>query len=89
MRERGRRCLVMQTDISQEDQVDELVAKTMEEFGRIDIVVNNAATRRDGDVDGDDDTGGVPDDPGHQPDRRIHADAEGGSGDAGAAVGDE
>ena len=43
VREQGRRCLVMQTDISQEDQVDDLVAKTMEEFGRIDIVVNNAA----------------------------------------------
>ena len=43
VRERGRKCLVMQTDISQEDQVDELVAKTMEEFGRIDIIVNNAA----------------------------------------------
>ena len=43
VRERGRRCLVMQTDVSQENQIDELVSKTMEEFGRIDIVVNNAA----------------------------------------------
>ena len=43
VRERGRRCLVVQTDVSQEDQVDELISKTMDEFGRIDILVNNAA----------------------------------------------
>ena len=43
VRECGRRCLVVQTDVSQEDQIDALVSQTMEEFGRIDIVVNNAA----------------------------------------------
>ena len=88
VRERGRRCLVMQTDVSQEDQIDDLVAKTMEEFGRIDIVVNNAAR------------GGMAmwtetttleeyrTHSGHQPDWGVHADAEGGAGDARPGVGE-
>ena len=35
--------LVVATDVSDEDQVAALVAATMERFGRIDILVNNAA----------------------------------------------
>jgi NAD(P)-dependent dehydrogenase (short-subunit alcohol dehydrogenase family) len=41
-----RRGLVVPTDISQVSQIDELIAKTVEAFGRIDIVVNNAGVTR-------------------------------------------
>lgn len=37
-----RRCLTIATDVRQEDQVQNMVAKTLDEFGRIDILVNNA-----------------------------------------------
>jgi 3-oxoacyl-[acyl-carrier protein] reductase len=40
--ELGRRALVIQADVSQEDQVQALVGRTLAEFGRIDILVNNA-----------------------------------------------
>jgi len=40
----GRRCLAVQTDVSQRTDVDNLVQKTIDEFGFIDILVNNAAT---------------------------------------------
>lgn len=39
----GRPCLVVQTDVRQPDQVNEMVRRTVEEFGRLDILVNNAA----------------------------------------------
>jgi citronellol/citronellal dehydrogenase len=39
----GRRALAVRCDISQEAQVDVLACCTLEEFGRIDILVNNAA----------------------------------------------
>ena len=42
----GREVLTLQTDITREDQVRELVAQTVERFGHIDIPVNNAATER-------------------------------------------
>ena len=38
--------LTLQTDITEEDQVQEMVAQTVERFGHIDILVNNAATER-------------------------------------------
>ena len=38
----GRRALAIQTDVSSFDSVKQAVANTLEEFGRIDIVVNNA-----------------------------------------------
>ena len=38
----GRRCLAIPTDVSQSAQVDELIAKTIDEFGRLDILINNA-----------------------------------------------
>ena len=38
----GARCLVVQTDVTQQDQVDNLVTKTVEEYGKVDILVNNA-----------------------------------------------
>ena len=36
-------CLVISTDMSQPDQVRRMVEQTIERFGRIDILVNNAA----------------------------------------------
>ena len=36
------RALPVVTDITKPEQVDELVSTTIEEFGRIDIMVNNA-----------------------------------------------
>ncbi len=40
----GGRVLVQPTDVTQEDQVQRLIARTLEEFGRIDVLVNNAGT---------------------------------------------
>jgi NAD(P)-dependent dehydrogenase (short-subunit alcohol dehydrogenase family) len=42
----GREVLALQTDITREDQVREMVEQTVKQFGRIDILVNNAATDR-------------------------------------------
>ncbi|MDQ6596510.1 SDR family oxidoreductase [Bacillus salipaludis] len=41
--EEGRRCLLFSGDIGSEDYCKEVVNKTIEEFGKIDILVNNAA----------------------------------------------
>lgn len=38
----GRRALPVQCDVTDAAQLDALVARTMEEFGRIDLLVNNA-----------------------------------------------
>lgn len=38
----GRRSLAIKTDVTKEEQVAELVSRTLGEFGRIDILVNNA-----------------------------------------------
>jgi NAD(P)-dependent dehydrogenase (short-subunit alcohol dehydrogenase family) len=40
----GRKALPVQADVSQIDNIDEMVKKTIETFGRIDILVNNAGT---------------------------------------------
>jgi len=42
VRARGRKALVVPTDVTKTDQIDNLVSKTMAEFGRIDILVNNS-----------------------------------------------
>jgi NAD(P)-dependent dehydrogenase (short-subunit alcohol dehydrogenase family) len=39
----GGRALAIQTDVSDEDSVAEMIARAMEEFGRIDVLLNNAA----------------------------------------------
>lgn len=40
--QRGRKALALPTDVTLRDQVNNLVDKTVKEFGRIDILVNNA-----------------------------------------------
>ena len=44
LRELGRQSLAVQGDVSRESDVANLVARTLETFGRIDILVNNAAS---------------------------------------------
>jgi 3-oxoacyl-[acyl-carrier protein] reductase len=39
----GRRCLAVQTDVSVKAHVQSLVKQTVDRFGRVDILVNNAA----------------------------------------------
>jgi len=41
-RERGRRALTVQADVTRTEDLERLVAATLKEFGRIDILVNNA-----------------------------------------------
>ena len=40
---KGGKAKVIQTDISNHEQIRQMVAKTIEEFGQIDVLVNNAA----------------------------------------------
>jgi len=44
----GRRCVPIRTDVKDEEQVIDLVQRTVEELGRIDILVNNAGGTRMG-----------------------------------------
>jgi 3-oxoacyl-[acyl-carrier protein] reductase len=39
----GGRALAVQTDVSDEESVADMIARAMEEFGRIDVLLNNAA----------------------------------------------
>ena len=41
--ERGRRCLALPADLGDEAAAQEAVRKTLDEFGRLDVLVNNAA----------------------------------------------
>ena len=45
VRDRGVKSLAILADIGKKDQVDAMVARTLGEFGRIDILINNAAIR--------------------------------------------
>jgi 3-oxoacyl-[acyl-carrier protein] reductase len=45
----GRRAVPVVCDVADADQVDALLATTLAEFGRVDVVVNNAAASRGGD----------------------------------------
>jgi NAD(P)-dependent dehydrogenase (short-subunit alcohol dehydrogenase family) len=47
VRELGRRCLIAPTDVAVSEQVDAMVAKALGEFGRIDVLVNNAGGGED------------------------------------------
>ena len=44
----GRRCLAVPTDVKDEDQVARMVQRTIDELGRIDILINNAGGTRMG-----------------------------------------
>ena len=39
----GRRALPVKTDVTKEEQIEEMVSKTIEEFGKVDVMVHNAA----------------------------------------------
>jgi 3-oxoacyl-[acyl-carrier protein] reductase len=45
--ETGRRCLVLEVDVSDTASVDAMVSRAVRDFGRLDIVVANAAIARD------------------------------------------
>jgi 3-oxoacyl-[acyl-carrier protein] reductase len=45
VREKGVKSLAILADIAKKDQVDAMVARALSEFGRIDILINNAAIR--------------------------------------------
>jgi NAD(P)-dependent dehydrogenase (short-subunit alcohol dehydrogenase family) len=47
VRKTGRKCLIVQTDVTDSAAVNALVAKTIAEFGRIDIMINNAGGGED------------------------------------------
>ncbi|AVX30597.1 3-oxoacyl-[acyl-carrier-protein] reductase [Carboxydocella thermautotrophica] len=44
----GRRARAVQADVSQPEQVENMVNQVLSDFGRIDILVNNAGITRDG-----------------------------------------
>ncbi len=44
----GRKAIAVKCDVSKRDEVNELVAKSLEKFGQIDVLVNNAGITRDG-----------------------------------------
>ncbi|MGQ9823625.1 MAG: SDR family NAD(P)-dependent oxidoreductase [Desulfotomaculales bacterium] len=45
-REAGRRVLVMQVDVADRKQVEKMVERTLETFGKVDILFNNAGVSR-------------------------------------------
>lgn len=44
---KGVKTLIMQADVTNKDAIEELVKKAIEEFGSIDVLVNNAGITRD------------------------------------------
>ena len=44
---KGVRTLIMQADVTDKEAIDEVVKKAIEEFGSIDVLVNNAGITRD------------------------------------------
>jgi NAD(P)-dependent dehydrogenase (short-subunit alcohol dehydrogenase family) len=40
----GGKCLLVQADVSNKEQVDQMVQKSLQEFNRIDVLVNNAGS---------------------------------------------
>lgn len=41
--EKGRRCLVIAGDLGEEERCREVITRTLQQFGKVDILVNNAA----------------------------------------------
>jgi len=48
----GRRCLAVPTDVKNEEQVVRMVQRTIDELGRVDILINNAGGTRLGPMSG-------------------------------------
>ena len=46
VRAKGRRALTLTVDVSSADDVQKMVDRTLEEFGRVDVLINNAAFAR-------------------------------------------
>src|SRR6266481_2998690 len=46
LRAKGRRALAVQADLTQADQVEATIAKTVAEFGQLDILASNAGIIR-------------------------------------------
>lgn len=46
-KEKGVECLVLKTDVSNKEEVQELVDKAIEKFEKIDVLVNNAGITKD------------------------------------------
>src|SRR5216684_5245123 len=44
-RDRGVKALAVIADVARKDQVDSMVSRALSEFGRVDILINNAAIR--------------------------------------------
>lgn len=47
IQENGGQGIIVQADVAQPDQVDQLMKKAMEAYGKVDILVNNAGITRD------------------------------------------
>ncbi len=41
VKKEGRRCLVLKLDVRKKSNCEELVQKTVQEFGHLDVLVNN------------------------------------------------
>lgn len=51
IRSAGRQAMAVQADVSRDDQVEAMFRRTIEEFGTVDILINNAGLQRDAPVD--------------------------------------
>jgi NAD(P)-dependent dehydrogenase (short-subunit alcohol dehydrogenase family) len=47
VRAQGRQAMFVQTDVAQESQVQKLIGRTLEQFGRLDFAFNNAGTEQE------------------------------------------
>lgn len=50
LKEKGHDVLFIKIDVSKEQEVKELIEKTVDQFGRIDVIVNNAGVGAQGDM---------------------------------------
>jgi len=44
----GRKCLVFEVDVTKMDQVENMISKILDNFKKVDILINNAGITRDG-----------------------------------------